>query len=139
MKALKLLNDYTGPTTGQALPFTNVEELAELKTTNLGCVRGGATNAFFARSDNPTYKRIFERMQSTDNSFVLSNIEGKSISKIIFIRKYNFLYMVTGIERVKNEDFAFFMESATLEYALERDCDLLQVGGLLNSKGYVVK
>ena len=28
------------------------------------------------------------------------------------------------------------MESSMLEYAVERDCDLMQIGGLLDQKGY---
>lgn len=41
-----------------------------------------------------------------------------------------------GKDRVKKGDYAFFMESTTLEYITERDCELAQVGGLLDSKGY---
>ncbi|KOB79074.1 Glutamate receptor, ionotropic kainate 2 [Operophtera brumata] len=32
--------------------------------------------------------------------------------------------------------YAYFMESTAIEYQLERHCDLMQVGGLLDSKGY---
>ena len=43
-----------------------------------------------------------------------------------------------GLERVINADgkFAFFMESASIEYATERNCGLTQIGGLLDSKGF---
>ena len=43
-----------------------------------------------------------------------------------------------GIERVIKEDgnYAFFMESAAIEYHKERNCNLTQIGGLLDSKGY---
>ena len=43
-----------------------------------------------------------------------------------------------GIERVRKEDglYAFFMEAAAIEYHVERKCDLTQIGGLLDSKGY---
>ena len=34
--------------------------------------------------------------------------------------------------------FAFFMESTSLEYQIERNCELTQVGGLLDSKSYGV-
>ena len=45
-----------------------------------------------------------------------------------------------GIERVRKEDgmYAFFMEGASIEYNVERKCDLTQIGGLLDSKGYGV-
>ena len=32
--------------------------------------------------------------------------------------------------------YAFFMEAASIEYHVERYCDLKQLGGLLDSKGY---
>ena len=43
-----------------------------------------------------------------------------------------------GIERVKkgNGKYAFLMESTTIEYVIERECDTTQIGGLLDSKGY---
>lgn len=43
-----------------------------------------------------------------------------------------------GRDRVLNpkSHFAFFMESTTLEYMTERNCNLTQIGGLLDSKGY---
>lgn len=43
-----------------------------------------------------------------------------------------------GRKRVEKEDgkYAFFMESATIEFFTERYCNLTQIGGLLDSKGY---
>ena len=43
-----------------------------------------------------------------------------------------------GRDEVEAADgkYAFFMESATIEYITERYCNLTQVGNLLDSKGY---
>ncbi len=41
-----------------------------------------------------------------------------------------------GTKRVKEGNFAFLMESTTLDYVVQRDCNLTQIGGLLDSKGY---
>ena len=43
-----------------------------------------------------------------------------------------------GVIRVQksNGDYAFMMESTSIEYFTERRCDLVQVGGMLDSKGY---
>ena len=43
-----------------------------------------------------------------------------------------------GVERVKRENgfYAFLMESTSIEYTVERNCDTIQIGGLLDSKGY---
>lgn len=45
---------------------------------------------------------------------------------------------VEGVERVTKGkgSYAFLMESTSIEYVIERNCDLTQVGGLLDSKGY---
>lgn len=41
-----------------------------------------------------------------------------------------------GIQRVLQGDYAFLMESTMLDYIVQRDCNLTQIGGLLDSKGY---
>jgi ionotropic kainate glutamate receptor 2 len=43
-----------------------------------------------------------------------------------------------GRDAVEKADgkYAFFMESATIEYITERLCNLTQIGGLLDNKGY---
>ena len=43
-----------------------------------------------------------------------------------------------GIDMVKAEQggYAFFMESTTIEYLINRHCDLRKVGGQLDSKSY---
>ena len=43
-----------------------------------------------------------------------------------------------GIERVQESGgkYAFFMESASIEYIMERHCELARVGRELDAKGY---
>lgn len=42
-----------------------------------------------------------------------------------------------GVNRVVSEDkYAFFMESASIEYEVQRKCQLAMVGDSLDSKGY---
>jgi len=41
-----------------------------------------------------------------------------------------------GIDLVLHGDYAFLMESTMIDYNVQRNCDLMQVGGLLDSKGY---
>lgn len=43
-----------------------------------------------------------------------------------------------GVEMASDEtkDYAFLMESSSIEYVIERNCDVDQVGGLLDDKGY---
>ena len=43
-----------------------------------------------------------------------------------------------GIDKVLQADgkYAYMMESASIEYNIERNCNLTQIGGLLDTKGY---
>ena len=43
-----------------------------------------------------------------------------------------------GVAKVIKEDgkYAFMMESTVVDYVVERQCQLTQVGGLLDNKGY---
>ena len=41
-----------------------------------------------------------------------------------------------GVERVLNGSYAFLCESTMLDYLIQRNCNLTQIGGLLDSKGY---
>ena len=45
-----------------------------------------------------------------------------------------------GRQTVERGDgtYAYLMESASIEYTIERNCNLTQIGGLLDSKGYGV-
>jgi ionotropic glutamate receptor len=65
----------------------------------------------------PTYQRMWAFMESHEPSvFVKSSQE--------------------GIERVLKGNYAFLMESTMIDYTIQRNCDLMPVGGLLDSKGY---
>jgi len=43
-----------------------------------------------------------------------------------------------GVKRVltSKRKYAFLMESTNIEYESERNCELIQVGGQIDSKGY---
>ena len=41
-----------------------------------------------------------------------------------------------GMARVLKGNFAFLCESSMLDYVVQRDCNLTQIGGLVDSKGY---
>lgn len=41
-----------------------------------------------------------------------------------------------GIQRTLTADYALLMESTTIEYVTQRNCNLTQIGGLIDSKGY---
>jgi len=41
-----------------------------------------------------------------------------------------------GVRRVLEGNYAFLMESTMLDYVVQRDCNLMQIGGLLDNKWY---
>lgn len=47
---------------------------------------------------------------------------------------------IEGVEQVVKAkgSYAFLMESTSIEYVIERNCELTQIGGMLDSKGYGV-
>lgn len=70
-------------------------------------------------SNFSTYQRMWSFMESARPSvFATSNKEGEE-----------------RVVRGKGA-YAYLMESTTIEYVVERNCDLTQVGGMLDSKGY---
>merc|ERR1719195_2557086 len=101
-------------------PIESVEDLANQNEIFYGAVNGGSTAGFFAKSDNDVYQRLHMFMSGVHQSEVMmgGNTE--------------------GVEKVEEADgmYAFFMESAAIDYLVERRCKLSQVGGLLDSKGY---
>lgn len=62
------------------------------------------------------YKKMWQFMHANPDVFVSSASE--------------------GIAKVKKGGFAYLLESSTNEYLRERNCELIQVGGLLDAKGY---
>ncbi|RNA26254.1 glutamate receptor kainate 2-like isoform X1, partial [Brachionus plicatilis] len=99
------------------LTITNVEDLANQTKVLYGAFKGGSTMNFFKDSKIETYQRMWRQMRDNpDKTFVTSNQE--------------------GIERVLREDYAYLMESPLIDYEIQRNCNLTQIGGLLDSKGY---
>lgn len=41
-----------------------------------------------------------------------------------------------GVERALSSNYAYLMESTSLEYETSQNCNLTQIGGVLGSKGY---
>lgn len=41
-----------------------------------------------------------------------------------------------GVRKVQQENYAYLMESTSIEYIKQRKCNVTQVGGLLDAKSY---
>ncbi|XP_012062854.1 PREDICTED: glutamate receptor ionotropic, kainate 2-like [Atta cephalotes] len=98
-------------------PIENVADLAEQTEISYGTLEGGSTKTFFRDSKIGIYQKMWRFMESKSPS--------------VFVQTYE-----EGVKRVLEGDYAFLMESTMLDYAVQRDCNLTQIGGLLDSKGY---
>ncbi|XP_037036366.1 glutamate receptor ionotropic, kainate 2-like [Bradysia coprophila] len=83
-----------------------------------GAKRDGSTINFFKEADDgTTFKNMYDYMKARPHLLTGSNNE--------------------GLETVlKHDKYAFLMESSSIEYLVERNCNVTQIGGLLDEKGY---
>ncbi|KAH7950707.1 hypothetical protein HPB51_028259 [Rhipicephalus microplus] len=94
-------------------PIESAEDLAKQSTVRYGCVRSGSTYALFKEWKHETYEMMWHAMKED----LVSSI-------------------AEGIGRVERGGYAFLMDSTSIEYVVRRRCQLKQIGGLLDSKGY---
>ncbi|KRY38169.1 Glutamate receptor ionotropic, kainate 3 [Trichinella spiralis] len=120
---LILISSYTANLaaflTVERMEYTinSAEDLVKQTKIRYGTLNRGSTMQFFKDSKIPVYEKMWMAMKSSEPSvFVNGSRE--------------------GISRVKQGNYAYLMESSMLEFYVERDCDLTQIGGLLDSKGY---
>uniref|UniRef100_G1PSR7 Glutamate receptor n=1 Tax=Myotis lucifugus TaxID=59463 RepID=G1PSR7_MYOLU len=99
------------------VPIESVDDLADQTTIEYGTIHGGSSMTFFQNSRYQTYQRMWNYMYSKQPSVFVKSTE-------------------EGVARVLNSNYAFLLESTMNEYHRQRNCNLTQVGGLLDTKGY---
>ncbi|XP_071610969.1 glutamate receptor ionotropic, kainate 1 isoform X1 [Heliangelus exortis] len=99
-------------------PIDSADDLAKQTKIEYGAVRDGSTMTFFKKSKISTYEKMWAFMSSRQTALMKNNDE--------------------GIQRVLTTDYALLMESTSIEYVTQRNCNLTQIGGLIDSKGYGV-
>ena len=122
-------------------PIESADDLSKQHSIKYGCLKGGSTAGFFAvRKTHQTRTSHVIFVHHICNLFQDSKIETYSRMWVFMDSdKTNFVTSnALGVERVvkDNGKYAFLMESTSVEYVIERNCDLTQIGGLLDSKGY---
>uniref|UniRef100_A0A4W4F6E4 Glutamate receptor n=1 Tax=Electrophorus electricus TaxID=8005 RepID=A0A4W4F6E4_ELEEL len=100
-------------------PIDSADDLAKQTKIPYGVVEDGATMAFFKKTKISTYDKMWEYMNSRRQTVMVKSVE-------------------EGIQRVLTSDYAFLMESTTIEFVTQRNCNLTQIGGLIDSKAYGV-
>uniref|UniRef100_A0A8C2G4G5 Glutamate receptor n=1 Tax=Cyprinus carpio TaxID=7962 RepID=A0A8C2G4G5_CYPCA len=98
-------------------PVDSADDLAKQTKIEYGVVKDGATMSFFKKSRVSTFEKMWAFMSSRQSTSFVKSIED-------------------GIQRVLKSDYALLMESTTIEYVTRRNCNLTQVGGIIDSKGY---
>ncbi|XP_041674486.1 glutamate receptor ionotropic, kainate 2 isoform X1 [Drosophila eugracilis] len=97
-------------------PIENAEDLASQTEISYGTLDSGSTMTFFRDSMIETYKKMWRSMDNKRSTAFTTTYED-------------------GIRRVNQGNYAFLMESTMLDYIVQRDCNLTQIGGLLDTKG----
>ncbi|XP_054983237.1 glutamate receptor ionotropic, kainate 1 isoform X1 [Sorex araneus] len=100
-------------------PIDSADDLAKQTKIEYGAVRDGSTMTFFKKSKISTYEKMWAFMSSREQTVLVQNNE-------------------EAIQRVLTTDYALLMESTSIEYVTQRNCNLTQIGGLIDSKGYGV-
>ncbi|XP_072531636.1 glutamate receptor ionotropic, kainate 5 isoform X2 [Salminus brasiliensis] len=99
------------------VPIESADDLADQTNIQYGTIHGGSTMTFFMNSRYQTYQRMWNYMYSKQPSVFVKSTE-------------------EGIARVLNSKYAFLLESTMNEYHRRHNCNLTQIGGLLDTKGY---
>jgi len=97
------------------------------KTCGCGYKHSAPKTMFMQESKIPTYQRMWNFMEESHKR----SIEADDPSVSVFVTASE-----EGINRVLRGNYAFLMESTMIEYNMQKNCDLMQIGGLLDSKGY---
>ncbi|GFT00129.1 glutamate receptor ionotropic, kainate 3 [Trichonephila clavipes] len=97
-------------------PIESAKDLAKQTKIKYGCLAGGSTKTFFESSTITTFRIMKEFMDKHPEVLMESNEKGK--------------------EEVYKGNYAYLMESASIQFLTERECNLTQIGGLLDHKGY---
>ena len=104
-------------------PFNDVFELvhvADKKGIKFGAKINGSTEKFFRDSKHiDEYQRIYHYM--------------KEHAEEVMVTDNNL-----GAAKAERDNYAFFMETTSIEYETQRRCGLTSVGDNLDEKGYAI-
>ena len=99
-------------------PASTIESVDDLVAGKVpyGSKNPGATYSFFQYSTNEKYKQMYDYMSQNPELMTSTND--------------------AGVAKASAGRYAFLMESSTIEYTTQRNCDVVQVGNKLDEKGY---
>lgn len=77
----------------------------------------GAVGLVLQDSTHKAYKIMYNYMYAHRNEVLMDSNE-------------------KGVWKVQHDNYAYLMESSSIEYIKQRKCNVTQIGGLLDAKGY---
>ena len=101
-------------------PIESAEDLAAQTEIKYGTLEGGSTMNFFKTSSMPTFATMWEFMSGPLRPEVMVSTNSEGIQKVI----------------ESDGKYAYMMESSSIQYIIERNCKVTQIGGNLDNKGY---
>ncbi|XP_014204503.1 glutamate receptor ionotropic, kainate 3-like [Copidosoma floridanum] len=97
-----------------------IEDLYNQTKIKFGAKKDGSTYQYFESSKNPKHKQLAEQMKAKEwERYMVTNNED-------------------AFKLVRDEKYAFIMESSSIEYIQYRQCDLEQAGPLIDQKSYAI-
>ena len=101
-------------------PFPLINSAEDLQKLNgkiaYGAKSTGSTINFFKDSENDVYQKMYKYMMEHPENMMKGNEE--------------------GLKKAIAGNYAFLMESSTINYMTQRNCEVVKVGGELDEKGY---
>ncbi|SPP86017.1 glutamate receptor ionotropic, kainate 2 [Drosophila guanche] len=99
--------------------IASLHDLVDQNKVQFGTIRGGATSVYFSESNDTENRMAWNKMLSfKPDAFTKNNEE--------------------GVDRVKlsRGTYAFLMETTNLQYYVQRNCELTQIGESFGEKHY---
>ena len=97
----------------------SAKDLAQQESIRYGAVNGGSTKDFFRKSDDPLYSIMYDQMSGSCPQLFVSSME-------------------EGLQKVKSGGFAMLMESVAIEHVVSNDCDVQELGHMLNTVKHAI-
>lgn len=133
-----------------SVPFRSVSELIDHKEIKFGMLGHGSTYEFFqvsiarlascaslsGRSGPPQYcinNIILTGLFQNAKYYLFEQMFQRMSMQVpsVFVKTYE-----EGISRVMTSQFALLMESTKIEYIIERNCNVTQIGSTINTVQY---
>ncbi|XP_023323615.1 glutamate receptor ionotropic, kainate 2 [Eurytemora carolleeae] len=96
-------------------PIGSLQDLINQKAVEWDCVENGMVETFLRVSRDPLQRQAYNQLKTRNNRITTNT---------------------AGFEKVRKGGFILIAENPTIEYELQDDCNLEQIGGIFNTINY---